>query len=157
MSGTAPTRTQKGRFSKIHFDSAGGESPTWVEGELVRDGSWSISPQMENVTVRKHGRANRQESYGYDLEVTFDLRVPVIKTGVPYYIQLRDGAKDGTPVRVRVSDGTPTVAGVQTLILWTEVSAFEESAPIDGHTVISITLVATSSDDEPTFATVSGS
>lgn len=152
-----PTRTQKGRFSKIHFDSAGGESPTWVEGTLVRDGSYSISPQMENVTVRKHGRANRQESFGYDLEITFDLRVPVIKTGVTYYTQLRDGAMTGDPVRVRVADGNPATVGTQTLTLWTEVSSFEESSPIDGHVVISVTLVTTSSDDEPEFETVSGS
>ena len=153
----APSRTQKGRFNKIFLDSTGTGTPTWVEMNLVRDGSWTITPQLESVTVRKHGRANRQESFAYDLEITYELRVPVVKTGVPYYVQLRDASMSGAPLQVKLCDGSPTGTGVEQLVLWTEVSAFEVSAPIDGHVVVSVSMVTTSSDDEPEFTTVSGS
>lgn len=145
----APGRTAKGRSEKAYYSTDG---TTFTELTLIDDAEWSAEGEMENVTNRSHGRANRQESYGYNLSASFSFKVPEDKNDAASYAVFRDADLEGTPLSIRLANGS--ASGADRFTFWAEVSSFSESQPINGHIVVSVAVVATSSDDEPTWDTV---
>lgn len=143
----APGKTAKGRAQKLYLSTDG---TTFSLMDLVADVGLEISPQMENVTVRRHGRANRQESYGYDLSASAQIRVPEDKLDSTLYTTMRDAVISGATVAVRTSNGT--TSGREQITFWAEISQWSESDPIDGHVVIDAGFTATGTEDGDDFA-----
>lgn len=138
---------QKGRANSVFLDTADDTAtPTWVEFDLVDDASYSITPALEDVTNRSHGRANRQASFGYDSEISFSFKAPgPDPTTSALYLKMRNAALSGAAIQVKLTDNVS--GGGEQLILWVEISGWEKSEPIGGHSVWSVTMVPTSGND----------
>jgi hypothetical protein len=144
----APKRTAKGRFQKLYLDvDDDNPSPDWEELDLVREGNWSATPQMEDVYYRRHGRHNRQESYGVELAATAELRVPEKMLDEDHYVKLRDAAFSGAPLHLQFASGPNNEAGHELLTGWFEVTSWEKSEPSGGHVVINVGFSETTTDD----------
>lgn len=141
------TRTAKGRAQKIYISTDDGT--TFTEMKLVSDVGYEITPQMEDVTTRQHGRLNREESYGFSMSANFQMKLPVDKLDCAYYTAQRDGVVNGTAFLYRLANGTTT--GVEQITFYAEVSGWSESQPIGGHVVVDVTVTATSADDGDTY------
>lgn len=144
-------RTLKGRAAKLYRNTGTWAIPVWTEIDIIKDAKYQLSPQMTDVTVRKHGAWKRQEQTLLDFSAEFDLRVQVDKLADANYVALRDAAVNATPIEFAFTNGPIATAGNEMLRITCELSGFGEEQPLGDDVKINVSLVACDSDNDPEF------
>lgn len=119
-------------------------APAWSTMENVKDVGVPKGKTMSDTTTREDGGIKTAIGTTREFSLEFEMNA---RDDDPHYVALEDSYWNRTPVDLLVLRG-PNTSGTKGTRMQMEVSQFDEQQDLEGHPVVSVSLVVRKTENQ---------